>query len=268
MRRYVKMAVVCLIAALACCTQPRQGDRRLAAADSLMFIRPDSSLKILDGIHDSGRMSRDDNALYALLLTQARYRNYLDLGGDSLIKIAIGHYGSSSDSVRKAWTYFYAAQVYRDMKDEKKTVFYFNRAEKAAPENEFLLRHYIFYHWGDAILERRPYSDALQKYKEAMRYAYELRDTFSLMATYSEEGISYLYMNKYREAANSFNVALKLAQIKREKNMLAIFETHLALTYKRWGKNDEALRHINEAMGLVRYADDSLKIYTMKGIIL
>jgi hypothetical protein len=46
--------------------------------------------------------------------------------------------------------------------------------------------------------------------------------------------------------------------------MLAIFETHLALTYKRWGKNDEALRHINEAMGLVRYADDSLKIYSMK----
>ncbi|MBD5290373.1 MAG: hypothetical protein HDS26_06785, partial [Bacteroides sp.] len=55
---------------------------RLERAETLMDARPDSSLQILDSI-DASRLRGGDRALYALLLTQARDKNYLDLSNDS-----------------------------------------------------------------------------------------------------------------------------------------------------------------------------------------
>lgn len=58
----------------------------LLSADSLMEIYPDSALSILESISSPQKLPRADRALYALLLTQARHKNYIALGDDSLIK--------------------------------------------------------------------------------------------------------------------------------------------------------------------------------------
>lgn len=61
----------------------------LLSADSLMEIYPDSALSILESISSPQKLPRADRALYALLLTQARHKNYIALGDDSLIKTAV-----------------------------------------------------------------------------------------------------------------------------------------------------------------------------------
>lgn len=58
----------------------------LLSADSLMEIYPDSALSILESISSPQKLPCADRALYALLLTQARHKNYIALGDDSLIK--------------------------------------------------------------------------------------------------------------------------------------------------------------------------------------
>ena len=69
----------------------------LLSADSLMEIYPDSALSILESISSPQKLPRADRALYALLLTQARHKNYIALGDDSLIKTAVGFLLSISD---------------------------------------------------------------------------------------------------------------------------------------------------------------------------
>lgn len=54
---------------------------------------PDSALIFLESIPFPQKLSRADRALYALLLTQARYKNYITLDDDSLIKVAVDYYG-------------------------------------------------------------------------------------------------------------------------------------------------------------------------------
>ena len=69
---------------------------RLERAKTLMDARPDSSLQILDSI-DASRLRGGDRALYALLLTQARDKNYLDLSNDTIINEAVDYYGREED---------------------------------------------------------------------------------------------------------------------------------------------------------------------------
>ncbi|MDE6859380.1 MAG: hypothetical protein K2J65_03090 [Duncaniella sp.] len=57
-----------------------------------MDTSPDSALKILDSIDPSGIKSEKLFARYALYLTQARHKNYIDETSDSLISIASAYY--------------------------------------------------------------------------------------------------------------------------------------------------------------------------------
>ena len=84
----------------------------LLSADSLMEIYPDSALSILESISSPQKLSCADRALYALLLTQARHKNYIALGDDSLIKTAVEYYGDKKKSVRAAKAHYYWGATY------------------------------------------------------------------------------------------------------------------------------------------------------------
>ena len=77
---------------LSSCTS-RKENQLLLHADSLMTEFPDSALIFLESIPFPQKLSRGDRALYALLLTQARHKNYVTLSDDSLIKVAVNYYG-------------------------------------------------------------------------------------------------------------------------------------------------------------------------------
>lgn len=57
-----------------------------------MQSRPDSALCILQGISMDKFATQADSACYALLLTQARDKNYVVQTDDSLIRYAVAYY--------------------------------------------------------------------------------------------------------------------------------------------------------------------------------
>ncbi len=79
----------------------------LAAADSMMWSNPDSALLVLEQIPDSRELRGEERALYALLLTQARYKSCVLLENDSLIRIAVDYYEGSEEQERLSQAYFY-----------------------------------------------------------------------------------------------------------------------------------------------------------------
>ena len=84
---------------LSSCSSPSVKNQLLLCADSLMETYPDSALSILESITYPQKMPRADRALYALLLTQARHKNYIALEDDSLIKTAVDYYGDKKKSL-------------------------------------------------------------------------------------------------------------------------------------------------------------------------
>lgn len=76
-------------------------------AERYMEIYPDSALLLLNHIPYPERLRGQQSAIYALLLTQARDKNYLDsIQSDSLIKLAVDYYKNRGDKVKAGKSFF------------------------------------------------------------------------------------------------------------------------------------------------------------------
>lgn len=80
------------------CAGHTDSRRVMVQADSLLNVRPDSAWRLLQTIPASALTTRADRAYYALLLTQARDKNYVAQTDDSLIRTAVRYYDACGDA--------------------------------------------------------------------------------------------------------------------------------------------------------------------------
>ena len=80
---HIWLIIMVLASVLASCNRVPDYDRRLASADSLMYTQFDTTLARLTSIDPNSLGKSADRAYYSLLLTQARYMNYIPISGDS-----------------------------------------------------------------------------------------------------------------------------------------------------------------------------------------
>ena len=163
-----------LAASLAGCRTPTsQADKRLLAAEAVMQSHPDSALHLLQAIPHPEEFKGPDQGLYALLHTQAAFKNHLPVASDSLITIAVDYFSQTSDSLRKAWSCFYAGQVYRNLKDFPKAICYFHQAASAGENTgNYKFLDLLYYHWGLLIYQDKPGEERLEKLMKAPKQEY------------------------------------------------------------------------------------------------
>lgn len=131
MLRYILLPLLSLLV-WSCSCQPSGIDATLAEAERLMDARPDSALTLVESIDPSAIHSRSTRALHALLLTQAQFKNYIDVPNDSLISIAVDYYDSSRDSYRKMLSLYYFGRVRLQSKDYSKSLYSLIKAKDLA----------------------------------------------------------------------------------------------------------------------------------------
>lgn len=111
----LKLYIVMTIVAswlLSGCTNSKVPEA-MVLAEELMEEQPDSALILLESV-DGGRLSGEPRARYALLLSQAYDKNYIDLTDDSLISLALDYYLNTDDTYRTMLGYHYRAAVNRN----------------------------------------------------------------------------------------------------------------------------------------------------------
>ena len=109
-------AVVALVIALMAMTGCRRGpvEARLDLADSLMESRPDSALTILDSISAADLRGDAQKARYALLLSMALDKNYIDTTTFDVLQPAIDYYPRHGSPDEKLRTYYYQGRIYQN----------------------------------------------------------------------------------------------------------------------------------------------------------
>lgn len=168
------------------CTSQKE-NQLLLHADSLMAEYPDSALIFLESIPFPQKLSRADRALYALLLTQARYKNYITLDDDSLIKVAVDYYGKKK-SLRAAQAHYYWGAAYRDMGRIPFAVDKYLDAIQLMPgENEFLAM--IYDNLAECYEDEDLYDVAIESYRKS--YQIVCRDKKSI--SYPLRGIAHVF---------------------------------------------------------------------------
>ena len=113
------------------CNDARKSDtyRLLEDVDSYIEARPDSALAMLEGIDKSELTSKKLEAKYALLLSQALDKNYIDLQSDSIIAPAVNYYKYHGTDDERFRTLYYAGGVYQNAGDIEAVMEKFVEAE-------------------------------------------------------------------------------------------------------------------------------------------
>jgi len=147
-------------------------DRLLAGAEACMETRADSARWLLQQVDST--MTREQQARYALLWTQATHKCRIPLEGDSLINVAVEYYGGTGDTHRLAMSLLYKGLAHKQCGEVEQAVEAFVASEQAFDGVEddqykaLLCNHYALLLAEQGLLEK-----ALVQYKKS--YQYKLR---------------------------------------------------------------------------------------------
>ena len=241
----------------------------LLQIEQLMYERPDSAWKILQHMPPISQLRKEEQALHALLFTQAQYKNYIPVKSDSLLRIAEAYYRTSSDSLHKAWTLFYLAQYYRDSDEKEKALSYFQQANIASrniENNQF--KFLLNLHWAGLLTNEDAYEKGIEKYQTANRYAILLKDTLKQINLYGKWGWCCLLKEEDERADSLFNVGLTLSATTKDRIYDKYLLNRLSLTARERKDYKRALELVNRSLSLAKDSTELYPLWNNKGEIL
>ena len=240
----VSVGSIFMSVSLSSCSSPSVKNQLLLCADSLMDTYPDSDLSILESITYPQKMPRADRALYALLLTQARHKNYIALEDDSLIKTAVDYYGDKKKSLRAAKAHYYWGAIYSEKGYASFAVEEYLTAIRLMPvRNEFLAM--IYDNLAECYEEDRLYNVAIENY----RAAYQILKGKDEQ-TYPMRGIArvFLLQNEKDSALYYYQQALDCALADQDSSLIGALYHDLAMVYSEKKDYIQADKFVSKAI--------------------
>lgn len=132
MRNIILLYIAIIMVSVAGCSHHGADDAILDRADSLMESLPDSALSLLHTIDSHRIAGGESRARYALLMSQALDKNYIDVTSDSLISVATAYYADRPDSPELMKSLFYQARIYYNDKRYDRAATYATHAYEIA----------------------------------------------------------------------------------------------------------------------------------------
>ena len=240
----VSVGSIFMSVSLSSCSSPSVKNPLLLCADSLMETYPDSALSILESITYPQKMPRADRALYALLLTQARHKNYIALEDYSLIKTAVDYYGDKKKSLRAAKAHYYWGATYSEMGYTSFAVEEYLTAIRLMPvRDEFLAMIY------DNLAECYERDELFDIAIGAYRQAYQILRGGS-QQIYPLRGIARmcLLQNKKDSALVYYQQALDCALVEQDSSLIGALYHDLAMAYSEKKDYIQADKYVSKAI--------------------
>lgn len=112
------------------CTENSELKKQFASAESLMNNHPDSALAVLRKINRSSLSSDKMKAKYALLMSQALDKNYIDTTSFDILQPAIDYYLRKGTADEKLRTYYYQGRIYQNRENNDSAMQSFMRGRE------------------------------------------------------------------------------------------------------------------------------------------
>lgn len=243
MRTIVLTALISSLFLFNACTRPKPSNK-LVHADSLMQKHPDSALHFLQNIPTEELISQEDRAYYALLMTQARDKNFILQTNDSLIYTAVQYYDSMKITAMQAKAYYYWGCIWRDKRDYPEALKTFLRATIYARKcADYKLTGYIYNNIANLYFTQRLNDQADSIYQITEVLAIQEKDSNLLADVLSQRGMIKINKGKayYHEAEQKILRAFEISRKINRKNMIAKTAYSLSMLYGRMNMGDKAI---------------------------
>jgi len=222
----------------------------LAKAEAMMYRYPDSALHILQGIQPDIPSENEQYATWALLMTQAQYKNQIEQS-DSLINIAYSYFTKHDNAQRKALALYYKGILRHESHHAEDALsFYLEAATEIEKTNDYQLGFLINSEVGLMYLYRK-LNDYAMEYFEKAHHNAELSDNQTYIA-FSFIYIARVFSQKkqYNKAIEYYEKAIKIGQVNNYPTILASAMNETSFLFLKTGENKKALQ----------YAKDCIKI--------
>lgn len=261
--------IILLIAFLpVACNERQSNNRQLILADSLMQSRPDSALCILQDISMEKLTTQADSAYYALLLTQARDKNYVVQTDDSLIRYAVAYYDKTNDVRMQAKAHYYWGCVYRDMNRQAEAIREFLIAApltKKAKEKRQLGLIYNNIGFIYNIQDFNEKADSIYKLMEVI--AQEVKDTALWSEALSKQGSIALTKGEeyFPIAERKLSDAFGAVDSVGNNGLKANISASLSNLYSRMDEGEKALYYAKLNLSLRRDTARAYRAFLLLG---
>ena len=246
--------IISIIISLISCTHnknyPTAFQPELAKAEAMMYRYPDSALHILQGIQPDIPSENEQYATWALLMTQAQYKNQIEQS-DSLINIAYSYFTKHDNAQRKALALYYKGILRHESHHAEDALsFYLEATTEIEKTNDYQLGFLINSEVGLMYLYRK-LNDYAMEYFEKAHHNAELSDNQTYIA------FSFIYIarafsqkKQYNKAIEYYEKAIKIGQVNNYPTILASAMNETSFLFLKTGDNKKALQ----------YAKDCIKI--------
>lgn len=248
-----------LLFLLASCTFHRAGHPLLSLADSLLDSCPDSALHLLESLPPDALHDEADRARYALLMTQARDKNYLPHTDDSLIRIAVDYYDRQQETEMQARSYYVWGGVCRDKGEQGRAVeCYLTAAFYAKQINNNRLLGRIYSNAGYLYYTQSLYVQTDSLFRLAEQIGRQICDTNLWMESLAMQAKSQFYQNRFAESGKRLSQVQSILQIYPHKLIQADVAATWSLLCCKTGQPERAVHHARLNMEL---QEDSSSLY-------
>lgn len=205
---------------LAGCTPYNSIDLTLDHAHKLMLSQPDSSLNIILTIDPQQIKTKQIEARYCLLYSQALDKNAIDLTSDTLIRPAVEYYKHHGRKIEKAKSWYYLARIYENSGDIDNAIKSYVEAEKFMVDTRARrLLAMLYANIGNLYVQQKSFDEAEKMYdrcidiyreQETVNEAYALAGKAAVMniEDKNEEALSLL--NQAKEVATKYQDSMCL----------------------------------------------------------
>lgn len=246
--------IISIITSLISCTHNKNYTTtfqpELAKAEAIMYRYPDSALHILQGIQPDNPSNNEQYATWALLMTQAQYKNQIEQS-DSLINIAYSYFINQDNAQRKALALYYKGILCHESHHAEDALsFYLEATTEIEKTNDYQLGFLINSEIGLMYLYRK-LNDYAMEYFEKAHHNAELSNNQTYIA------FSFIYIarafsqkKQYNKAIEYYEKAIKIGQVNNYPTILASTMNETSFLFLKTGENKKALQ----------YAKDCIKI--------
>ena len=216
----------------------------LLRAEELMYPAPDSALHILQGMTPPA--DELNRATWALLLTQARYKCFVDQS-DSLVNVAYDYFMKGEDAQRKALALYLKGGLLNEMyQTEKAMPFLLKATDEIEFSKDYQLAYLIYSSIGRYYADRGIFEYAISYCEKAKEYASLANNASYLMDSYLGIARAYTIKKNYQKVVEHYNKALDIGmEYKLRKKITSTLQEKInALT--QTGNYEEALNTLNK----------------------
>lgn len=202
--------------------------------EKVMAEHPDSALNLLKNIPHPEKLRGKSQADYALLMTEAMDKNYMDLNSDSLIRIAMRYYTSDKKDFRnKGRTCYYYGRVMQEFSRYEEAIkAYLDAKTMLEDSKEYKMLGLISERIGDLYWKQDILEEALNGYNRSREYYTYAKDSCCL--SYALRNIARVYFcqgESYDSIHAYYQSALNVARLSKSDSESSIIQ-ELGVLYR------------------------------------